>query len=313
MSSKRILLAVATLTLVGWLVSDVRADGIAVGSSTLIGTLDYSDTFTTSAHGGNSARVDNQIPVVNLAAACVVENCYGNPTRSWTSVGGVLPTFGTFNTDATALNGYMTYPGSSNAGSNTGMTQAGGDADFGIAYDLRTKFVVQFDAVQTPGHIDIAIGSANNTTGSTSGLSVYFRPTGGANPSIGLYDIGVGEVDTGLSSGLSTYGAWHNYAVKFDLDAGLLDFYVDQVDRGQINLQTFDGGAFWSKVTTATNDYVIVGGTNGGTANPRLWTDNFQVGAPVPEPGAGVAGLRAFRPALLRLAEAAVCAKLKLM
>ncbi len=285
MSRKQILLTAVVFALAGWLVSDVRADGVPVGSSTLIGTLDYSDTFTTSANGGNAARVEAQNPLTGLAAACVVENCYGNPTRSWTSSGG-LPLFGTFNTAATVSSGWQPYPGSSNAGSSTGFTQSSAwETNFGIAYDLRTNFVVQFDAVQVSDRVDITASNANNAIG--GGLTAFFRAAGGGNAQIGLFSNSIGEVNTGLSSGISAPGAWHNYAVKFDLADGLLDFYVDQVDRGQINLHTFDSGAFLSIASNAaTNDYVSVGAED--YASPRvtrIWTDNFQVGAPVPEPG----------------------------
>src|SRR5215203_2871957 len=53
--------------------------GVPVGSSSLIGILDYSDTFTGFADGGsNSARV--YAAALQPAAAYVVENTYGHPS-----------------------------------------------------------------------------------------------------------------------------------------------------------------------------------------------------------------------------------------
>jgi hypothetical protein len=52
--------------------------GVAVGDSSLITTLDYSDIFTVGAEGTD--RPWNGAPTT---AGLVVENSYGNPTRSW--------------------------------------------------------------------------------------------------------------------------------------------------------------------------------------------------------------------------------------
>ena len=109
---------------------------------------------------------------------------------------------------------------------------------------------MQYDAVQTRDRNDIAIGNANNTIGSTDGLTVFFRSAGGANPQISLYNVSAGETDTTFSSGFSAADrTWHNYGVKFDLANGLIDIYTDKVDRGQINLKTFAGGNYWTSST----------------------------------------------------------------
>lgn len=291
MKSNRVLLATVVFAVICFgMIAATSADGIAVGSSTLIGTLDYSDTFTTAANGGLTGRSDAGWPPVNPAStACQVENTYGNPAQSWTyedwgSDTG-MPIFGNFVTDST-VSGNGRYPGSSNAGSATGFTQSGspGGLDFGIAYNLRNTFVVQFDAVMPSDRVDISTSNAANTVGGGNGLSVFFRSAGAGGPQIGLFSSGngLGETDTGLLSGLSSsaYSTWHNFAVKFDLTAGLIDVYTDQVLRGQVNLHTFDGGAYWNVVNASTNDYVSVG----QYVNDRAWTDNFQVGSSVPEP-----------------------------
>ncbi|HOD81966.1 MAG: Autotransporter-associated beta strand repeat protein [Planctomycetes bacterium ADurb.Bin126] len=273
-ASRSRLLVLAGVLGASWAMIQAAASaGVVVGSSTLIGTLDYSDTYTVSAYGGNAARVDNQWPLADPITARQVENTYGNPAQSWTAGPGVNASF---NTDATVNPGVFGYSGGSGSGSATGMTQWGGGADFGLAYNLRNQFTVQYDAVQVNDRIDITAGSANNTIGSAQGISVFFR-TGG----IGIYNSGVGETATGLATGIASSGTWHNYAVKFDLTSGLLDIYTDQVLRGQVNLHTFAGGAYWSKVTAATNDFVSVGSSNGAGCD-RQWTDNFQVGSDAP-------------------------------
>jgi hypothetical protein len=86
-------------------------------------------------------------------------------------------------------------------------------------------------------------------------------------------------------------GEWHNYAVSYDLTALQIGIYVDQISLGTIDLNTFGGtkfgggvvapGAFAAVVSAATNDAISVG----ASGNNRVWTDNFQVGSAVPEPG----------------------------
>ena len=128
---------------------------------------------------------------------------------------------------------------------------------------------------------------------------MFFRKTG-STTEIGLYNASVGESNTGISSGVSAAHTWHNYAVRFNLAAGLLDIYTDQTLRGEVNLKTFDSGAYWNVVDASTNDYVSVGG-NSASGTGMLWTDNFQVGAPMtPEPSSmvilltGLIGLLAY-------------------
>lgn len=281
------LIALASLLCVG-LAANVYAAGISVGSSSLIGTPDYSDTFT----AGINSRVAGEYPIADPVNAAKVENCCGNAARSWTLFDD--PSFGSIVDDSTVVTG-AGYPGSSNAGSATGFTQRGIGGDMGIAYDLRTNYVVQFDAVQGIDRMNVTTGSANDTFGSPNGLSVFFRPTGNACE-IGLYNSSVGEAATGLLSGVASPMTWHNYAVHFDLDAGSLAVYTDEALCGTVDLKTFNGGQYWNIVDATTNDYVCVGGNTLGIA----WSDNFQVGAAVPEPAAatmtvvGLFGLLAY-------------------
>jgi hypothetical protein len=290
MRRNQVLFSAACVAVFGLLTTRATAD--------LIGTVDYSDTFTTNAY-----RVAGAWPVADVAAATVVENCHGNASRSWsyttsTSPAG-YPAFGSFATDSQIAAGYG-YPGGNSAGSNTGITQSGGSYnDFGIAYDLRGNYVVQFDAVQTTDRIDVTTGSANDSIFSEHGLSVFFRTTG-SGTEIGLYSLNVGEKITGLSSGISISKTWHNYAVQFNCDAGTIGVYTDRVLRGTIDLKSSDYSAYWNVVDSSTNDYVSVGGANAGAAVDILWTDNFQVGAAVPEPSSvilalsGLVGLLAY-------------------
>ena len=281
--------------------TDARA-AIAVGASSLIGTLDYSDTFAigTGASGtrNGTAYSAGAFPIT-LAPLLQVENSYGNTVRSWS------PSLWSLNNDAVFLSGSLVYPGGSGGGSVSGFTQTGNGLDYGIEYDLRNKFVVQFDAVQTVDRVDITVTNTRNGLAGANGLSIFFRANGSANlgnsAEVGIYNPALGEVlapfDTGSAS--VDVGEWHNYAVSFDLVTLQLGLYVDQISLGTIDLNTFGGtkfgggtvapGAFAALVSAATNDAISVGAAGGN----RVWTDNFQVGSAVPEPGAATLSLAA--------------------
>jgi hypothetical protein len=251
--------------------------GTPVGSSSLIGALDYSDTFTLSLNGGIAGRPDNVYPV--NAPGISLENSYGSPARSWQNA------LWSLNTDLSIFPG-SGYPGGSGSGSATGMTQTGGGWDGSFLYGLRSSFVVQFDSVQAIDRVDIFTGSTGNIAG---GMAIFFRNPGnpGGHPEIGIYN-GAAEFNTGFNSGIAAPGQWHNYAVRFAPSE--LEFYVDQVSRGVLNLNTFNGGSFLGY----SNQWVGVGNT-GSTVDagfPISWSDNFQAGAAVPEP-AGAALLLA--------------------
>jgi hypothetical protein len=261
--------------------------GVRVGQSSLIGLLDYSDTFTGTADGGRPDRP--YVPAVQPPAAYVIENTYGNPSGSIksASVAGSAAEF-SFAADGPGtpglVDGSPTYPGSSGAGSNNGFTQTGNSLDYGIPYGLRTRYIVQADAVQSGDRIDITTGPNPGTIFQPNSVSVFFRGDGSGNAS--LYN---GTTDTPIRSqagyenfntGLTGSGQWHNYAVRFDQLSQQIELFVDEQSKGVIDLTTFAGGIY----SGFSNGAVGVGGGL-GAGNNRTWTDNFQVGA-VPEPGA---------------------------
>jgi hypothetical protein len=284
-------------------ISVARA-AVSVGSSTLISQLDYSDTFTLGT-GTRATLAPNAYPIGgSVPAALGVENSYSNPAMTWSDA------LWSISNDANAINGGTIYPGGSGGGSAGGMTQTGGgEVNSGIEYNLRTDFVVQFDAVQVGDRVNITASNVRNGIAGPNGLSIFFRANGHPTlPEVGVYNPNVGEVITSLDTGLAgvDLNEWHNYAARFNLDAGLITIWVDEIPLGTLDLNTLGGptvfggpvvppGAYLPFVTAATNDAVSIGSTGGD----RTWMDNFQVGAPIPEPAtltlAGLAGLTLLR------------------
>ncbi len=74
-----------------------------------------------------------------------------------------------------------------------------------------------------------------------------------------------------------------------------IELYVNQASVGVINLNTFAGGIY----ANFSNAYV---GAGAGLAvgEDRTWTDNFQVGAPVPEPTGALLSLMGLAGMALR-------------
>jgi hypothetical protein len=270
--------------------------GVPVGSSSLISTVDYGDTFRGTADGGsNPSRV--YVPAVQGAPAYAVESIGANPAvnfRSQSQGPGVAEF--SFAADGPGtpglVGGFPVYPGTSGAGSATGFTQTGGNVDYGIPYGLRTRYTVQFDAVSSSDRMDITSGpTAGTIFAGANSLSIFIR--GDGTGGISLYN-GI-DTPTGLNTGLANDGKWHNFAATFDTVAKTVDVYIDETLRGSVNLNTFAGGAY----ANFSNANVGVGLGLGGGQN-RSWTDNFQVGAAIPEPtGAllltGFAGLGLLR------------------
>ena len=217
------------------------------------------------------------------AGVDAVENTYGNPAAAW----GNLPF--SIATDASNFpTGGSPYPGGSGAGSATGFTQRGGGGDWSIPYDLSNDFVIQFDYVQQTDRVDISIGTTGSNIFGAGNLNIFIRTTAHPLfPEIGIFNPGVGEFNTGLTSGIGSANQWNNYALRVNIPAQTLEVFTNETSRGVINLATLNGGAY---APFLSNDFVGIG----GAGNDRQWSDNFQVGAPVPEPTSfALAGLAA--------------------
>jgi hypothetical protein len=256
--------------------------GVPVGQSSLIAALDYSDTFTQTEQGGPP----NRPPTAALqpAPAYVVQNTYGNPARNFQSQGlGAGQGNFSFASDGPGLvDGVPTYPGTSGAGSNTGITQTGGGVDYGLQYGLRDEYIVQVDAVAVGDRIDITSGGVAGTIFQPNSLSVFFRGDGTGDASLynGTTDTKIQSVLPTFNTGITGRGQWHNYAVRFDRLGKELELFVDEVSVGTLDLTTFAGGLYQN----FSNAAVGAGSGLAGGEN-RTWTDNFQVGGVVPEPG----------------------------
>ncbi len=262
-----------------------------MGSSSLIGALHYSDSFTIGAGATVGARVGYPAQTFPLPAGVeVVENNYGNPPQSWGS--------GPFSIATDASNfptGSAPYPGTSGAGSDTGFTQRGGGGDWSIPYGLSNDFIIQFDYIQQPDRVDVSIGSTGSNIFGPGNLSLFIRTTAHPSlPEIGIYNPGVGEFNTGLTSNIGSANGWNNYALHVNIPAQTIEVFTNQTSRGVINLATLNSGAY---APFLNNAFVGIG----GAGNDRQWSDNFQVGLPasIPEPGsallAGLAGLGLLR------------------
>lgn len=242
--------------------------GIEVGSSSLIGELDYSDTFTIGELSPNAERQSYAAQGFPLPPGVeFVEDAHGNAAASWPNNAWSIAT-------DTAINpGNTGYPGSSGAGSDSGITQRGGGGDWSIAYGLRDVFVIQSDFIQLDDRVDLTIGATPGDIFGAGNLSIFFRQTGHPTyPEIGIFN-GSLESDTGLMSGIATTRQWFNYALLVNVPAQTIEVFVNEVSRGVIDLITVGGGAYSGILSNA---YVGIG----GSGNDRLWSDNFQVGGP---------------------------------
>ena len=261
--------------------------GVLVGNSTLIDTLDYSDTLTS----GSGYRDTTNYAPATPDGYYRVENNYSSPVVYWGA-------------NSQTMNFVQTSAYSGNTGASTGVVQVGaGERSF--AYSLRTNYVIQSDGVLPGGGSYFEIGSyatsPSNNWGSASpliteptNLTINFE-VGGAITLFGASTSpGVGTTtNSGFTTGLTDAASvWHNYAVGFNQTNHTLSLYVDQSLRGTLDTTTFAAGIYdnWSHGAAAV-------GTGGGMG----YFDNVQVGLAVPEPSAMVlVGLSAIGLLVLR-------------
>lgn len=245
----------------GWSTTPTVAS-VLVGDSSLIGTLDYSDTFTLTGTvtTSSSQRVDGKAPGGDQPAGTNLnlETVYGsNPATAWHT------SRFRFNKGADAV-----------VGTADDRAATGDPATF--AYGLRDHYVIQVDAMLSGDRLNFTDSPEGSSLISGAGaLSVFIRKAGGPNASVGLYNVTYGEKNTGLSTGITDATTYHNFAIDFDHTANTLEVYVDQVSVGAVDLSTFMSGHF--ALPSGNAAYIGAGGSLDAM-------DNFQVGAPIPEP-----------------------------
>ncbi|HVR73424.1 MAG TPA: PKD domain-containing protein [Planctomycetota bacterium] len=245
----------------------------ATAEAQLIGTVDYSDTFTLGMNG----RANGIFGAANIGAYAL-EDTHGNPASTWHpqtnySFNDIPGSFGQGPTVLAAATG--------NPGAETGVAQSGG-GDFSFAYGLRTNYVVETDAFISPGdRTDISsLPTAGATIFTPRSLSVFFRRDSiGAN-GIGLYNGStethvLDEVGDPVRIGVDDDN-WHRLAVHFNQDEDRLGIYVDGDLLADLDLTTFAGGIYQNY----SNGAVGAGGAGAFVDGKVLWFDNFQVGAP---------------------------------
>jgi len=112
-------------------------------------------------------------------------------------------------------------------------------------------------------------------------LSIFIRGdgTGGASLYNGATDTPIQASIPTFNTGLTNDGKWHNYAVEFDQTEKTIEIFVDEDSKGVIDLNTFAGGLYANFSNAA-----VGAGAGLGAGQNRTWSDNFQVGSPVPEP-----------------------------
>lgn len=246
------------------LVAGIGSLTASVGSATLIGTVDYSDTFTLNDSLRPSGTYNTNDGAYN------VENCNGNTAAAWTPT-----SYFSFSNAASATGYGYSSSATGNDGATTGLALSGSSACFSFTYGVtRSNFVVQVDAYKNGGRVDIcSLATAGDQPSSASNsLAVTFENSG----TINLVNAS-GTTATTFTTGISTTDAnWHNYAVNFNKGANAVSIYVDQTLKGTVDLTTFASGIYQTYSSNAVG--------TGGVAWPPLMLDNFQVGNAIPEP-----------------------------
>ena len=266
----------------------------APAHAALVQTLDYSDSFTV---GVNGRQIGANPP--NTVAQYAVENTHGNPTATWTPYSaGTHFSFQTPVSDS-AYAAISPAP-TGNRGATGGFmrpekgTGSENLSDYGIAYDLRTDYVVSVDAIlPTTDRINISsLAALGDSIVSTGGLAVFFRADY-SNSTHGAIDLFAnGATYRVLNKGLLGVNDknWHNLAVRFNQDEKKLWILVDGRLVGMggaaapIDLTYDYVGTSLAGAPLANHNYsnnvVAIGGAQ-SSPNDHPWLDNFQVGSPV--------------------------------
>ena len=253
--------------------SKVGGNGIVVGGSDLIQTLDYGDTFTlgTDMRPGFQPNQPLSGDGLNVEYRSSLA-----PQRAWSTSWQISDDL-----QPVSIPGLL-YPGTSQAGSSGGFLQATGATYLGIEYGLRDQYVVQIDAVQTAEPVVISTGALRNSIYGAGSLTVQFLPgisgikvtrqngvadfvwnTSDGNPN---HPVPSSKVATGTK-----LGTWNNYGVAFDRIKNTLSIYVNQQLLKTLDMTLFANGAY----ANFSNAAVTV-----GAGGAREWLDNFQIGAP---------------------------------
>ncbi len=243
-------------------VTGVACGGVTVGSSSLIGTLQYSDTFDVSSiRPDQSAPTDPNGP----AKAAQVENSHGNPPKMWTralqwsiaSSGKVWPT------ERCPWLG----------GSRAGVLQHGGpdESNWGFASELPEDFIVQFDAAVADARTNILLGpgAVSGIRDTPGTVSIFLRTADSVGPEVGVYLPGLTEVNSGVLTGLGleARNTWHNFAIRVNRKNNEITVFVDEKPMGSFTCPypiPNAGVGFGCAIST----------------QDRFWADNFQFGLP---------------------------------
>lgn len=231
----------------------------------LIGTVDYSDTFTLGGVRTDGLYNDNS------QGAYAVEDSHGNPAATWTPASGY-----SFNTPASSTDPAKVGAAAGNGGAAAGLAQSGG-GDSSLSYGVRSNYVVEVSAILPTDRLDIAsLPAAGGGIFAANSLTVFLRRDSLTTlPGIGLFN---GATETGVTNAAGAFvrtgvddNNWHNFAVHFDQPNSVVKVYVDGVPIASIHLATFANGSYQA----FSNGAVGVGGFGG-----VFWFDNFRVGAP---------------------------------